>query len=197
MRTDTLDPPPAIDIFLPCGVRSAGEVACRARRIARAASGFELRLLGRLPRSVAVVGGDDLTVVTIHMGLSTIERRLAMSADGRRRVLAWHRSLVATSFADLRDHLEEAGGIRLQAVATHVDAVTGSLLKTCTTAPTIDVVVPGGHLAGLGVAVDEHLHVIEHVIDADGEGSVRPGSDSKGVSTIEKVPHAGADAEES
>lgn len=197
MRSETLDTSRPIGVFLSRGAGSAGEVACRARRIARAASGFELRLLGRLPRSVAVVVGDDLTVVTIHMGLSTIERHLATSADGRRRVLAWHRSLVASSFVDLRDHLEDAAGIRLQAVATHVDAVTGSLLKTCTTAPTIDVVVPGGHLPGLGVAVDEHLHVIENVIDADGEGSVRPGSDPNGVSTIEKVPHAGADAEES
>jgi uncharacterized protein YbcI len=193
MRTETMEHAPSIDAFLPRGGSSAGEAACRARRIARAASVFELRLLGRLPRSVAVVGGGSLTVVTIHMGLSGIERRLSDSAEGRRRVLAWHRSLVATSFADLRDHLHAAGGIELQAVATHVDGGTGSLLKICTTAATIDVVVPGGHVAGLGLAVDEHLHVI----DADDEESVRPGSHPNGVSTIEEVPHAGADAEES
>jgi uncharacterized protein YbcI len=193
MRTDSLQPAPSIDVFLPRGGRVAAEASCRARRIARAASGFELRLLGRMPRSVAVVGGSGLTVVTIHMELSGIERRLVASAEGRRRVLAWHRSLVAASFAELRDHLHEASGLRVQAVATHVDAGTGSLLKICTTAATIDVVVPGGHLAGLGVAVDEHLQAV----DADGEDAVRPGSLLNGVSNLEKVPHAGADAEES
>ena len=39
---------------------------CEARRIARAAGGFELQLLGRVPRSVAVVSDGCCTVVTIH-----------------------------------------------------------------------------------------------------------------------------------
>ena len=164
-----------------------------ARRIAQAAGAFELRLLGRLPRTVAVVGGGDMTVVTIHSGLSVIERRLATTVGGRQRVLAWHRSLVAASLDAFRDHLLSATGVRLHAVATHVDVATSSLLKTCATAATIDVVVLGGHAAVFGVAVDEHLHVD----DADGPGSVRRVTHPEGLQTMKKVTHVGADAEES
>jgi hypothetical protein len=166
-----------------------GDRVRRARRIARAAGGFELKLLGRLPRSVAVVDGAGLTVVTIHTGLSEIERRLSSTGDGERRVLRWHRSLVAASFDALREHLHEATGLMMTAVATHVDVATGSLLKTCTTAAAIDLVVLGGNATGFGVAVDEHLHVD----DADGNGSVRRNYSPEGIHVMKKVPYAGID----
>jgi len=169
------------------------ERMCLARRIARAAGAFELRVLGRLPRMVAVVGDGALTVVTIHTGLSAMERRLTATAGGRRRVLAWHRSLMAASFDAFQEHLLEESGIRVRAVATHVDIATASLLKTCTTTAAIDLVVLGGHEAGLGVAVDEHLHVN----DADGQGSVRCGTHPEEFQTMKKVSHVGPDEEES
>ena len=165
----------------------------RARRIARAAGGFELNLLGRLPRSVAVVDSLGLTVVTIHTGLSEMERRLSCTLDGERRVLAWHRSLVAASFEALREHLHEAAGLWMTAVATHVDSATGSILKTCTNAATIDLVVLGGNVPGFGVAVDEHVHVD----DADGYGSVRRNYFPEGIQAMKKVSYAGFDEEES
>ena len=160
---------PSIHVACPIGHRVPRDRVRAARRIARAAGGFELQLLGRVPRSVAVVSDGDCTVVTIHTGLSRSERRLVAAPEGRRRVLAWHRSLAAASFEAFRDHLHEAAGIWVRSVATHVDADMGSLLKTCTTACGVDLVVLGGHVLGFGVAVDEH----EHVEDADGIGSVR------------------------
>lgn len=164
-----------------------------ARRIARAAGGFELRLLGRLPRSVAVVADDGVTVVTIHTGLSEIERRLSSTVDGQQRVLAWHRSLVNASFEAFRDHLHGAVGLWMRSVATHVDVATGSLLKTCTTAATIDLVVLGESVPGIGVTVDEHLHVK----NADGHGPVRCGTPPEGIHFMKKVRYVGPDAEES
>ncbi len=173
--------------------RTSRDRQSEARRIARAAGGFELQLLGRVPRSVVVVSSDGCTVVTIHTGLSGIERRLSATAEGQNRVLAWHRSLVLASFEALRDHLHAAAGLWVRAVATHVDAATGSLLKTCTTAAGVDLVVLGGHVPGFGVAVDDHWHVD----DADGTGSVRRELHPEGLQTMKKVPHVGADEEES
>jgi uncharacterized protein YbcI len=184
---------PSIHVARPFAERGPRERVRAARRIARAAGGFELQLLGRVPRSVAVVSDGCCTVVTIHTGLSGIERRLVAAPEGRRRVLAWHRSLAAASFEALRDHLHESAGIWVRSVATHVDADTGSLLKTCTTACGVDLVVLGGHVPGFGVAVDEHLHVE----DADGQGSVRRELHPEGLQTMKKVTHAGADEEES
>jgi uncharacterized protein YbcI len=184
---------PPFELVAPPVRRSERDRLCTVRRIARAAGAFELQLLGRVPRSVTVVSGGGCTVVTIHTGLSGIERRLAASTGGQRRVLAWHRSLAEASFEAFREHLLDTAGLRVRSVATHVDAATGSLLKTCTTAAGVDLVVLGGHVPGFGVAVDEHLHVD----DADGHGSVRPELHPEGFQTMKKVPHVGPDAEES
>jgi len=184
---------PSIHLVRAPARRTNRDRQSEARRIARAAGGFELQLLGRVPRSVVVVSSDGCTVVTIHTGLSGIERRLAATPEGQNRVLAWHRSLVVASFEALRDHLHDAAGLWVRAVATHVDAATGSLLKTCTTAAGVDLVVLGGHVPGFGVAVDDHWHVD----DADGIGSVRRELHPEGFQTMKKVPHVGANEEES
>jgi uncharacterized protein YbcI len=183
---------PSIHLPRPLAERFPREGVRAARRIARAAGGFELQLLGRAPRSVAVVSDGGCTVVTIHTGLSRIERRLVAAPEGRRRVLAWHRALAAASFEAFRDHLHESAGIWVRSVATHLDAETGSLLKTCTTACGVDVVVLGGHVPGFGVAVDEHLHVD----DADGQDAIRRELHPDGSQTMKKVTHAGPDEKE-
>ena len=187
-----MSPRPSFPVMSPLA-RGADRDRLRAvRRIARAAAGFELQLLGRVPRSVVVVRSGNCTVVTIHTGLSGIERHLVATPPGERRVVAWHRSLAEASLEALRDHLLDAAGIWVRSVATHVDVATASLLKTCTTASGVDVVVLGGHVPGFGVAVDEHMHVQ----DADGLGSVRYEHEPEGFQTMKKVPHVGADAEE-
>lgn len=167
--------------------------ACQARRLASAAGGFELRLLGRAPRSVVVVVGGGCTVVTMHTGLSAIERGLVTTDAGQRRVLAWHRALAEASFDAFRDHLLAAAGIVVRCVATHVDVPSASLLKTCTTASGVDVVVLGENVPGFGVAVDEHVFID----NADGAGTVRRGFHPEGLQTMKKVTHVGADEEES
>lgn len=184
---------PSIHVPRPLDERSPREGIRAARRIARAAGGFELQLLGRAPRSVVVVSDGGCTVVTIHTRLSRIERRLVAAPEGRRRVLAWHRSLAAASFEAFRDHLHESAGIWVRSVATHLDAETGSLLKTCTTACGVDIVVLGGLVPGFGVAVDDHLRVE----DADGQDAVRRELHPEGSSTMKKVTHAGTDKKES
>jgi len=142
---------------------------------------------------VVVVVGGDCTVVTMHTGLSAIERGLVTTAAGQRRVLAWHRALAEASFEAFRDHLLAAGGILVRCVATHVDVPSASLLKTCTTSAGVDVVVLGDNVPGFGLAVDEHVFID----NADGPGSVRCGLHPEGLQTMKKVTHVGADEEES
>jgi len=174
--------------------RQAGHDALRrARQIAWAVGDFEARLLGRLPRSIAISSGASSVVITIHTALSGMERQLVMSASGYDRVVAWHRSLVESSFEALRDHVRAHSGVVVGAVATHIDTATGSLFKTCTTEAAIDLIVLGGHPAAFGVAVDDHFHVD----GADGHGSVRRGYYPKGLTAMKKVTYVGTDQEES
>jgi len=183
---------PIPHVIRPPAARCHRDRACQARRVARAAGGFELRLLGRAPRSVVVVVKGDCTVVTMHTGLSAIERGLVTTTAGQRRVLAWHRALAEASFEAFRDHLLTAAGIVMRCVATHVDVPSASLLKTCTTAPGVDIVVLGDTVPGFGLAVDEHVFID----NADGPGSVRRGFHPEGLQTMKKVTHVGADEEE-
>lgn len=184
---------PMSHLFRPPGPTTDRDRACQARRLARAAGGFELRLLGRAPRSIVVVVGSGCTVVTMHTGLSAIERGLVTTAAGQRRVLAWHRGLAEASFEAFRDHLLAATGVGMRCVATHVDVPSASILKTCTTAAGVDVVVLGDTVPGFGLAVDEHMFID----NADGPGTVRRGFHPEGLQTMKKVTHVGADEEES
>jgi len=180
-------------LFRPHRPTTGRDRACQARRLARAAGGFELRLLGRAPRSVVVVAGGGCTVLTMHIGLSAIERGLVATAAGQRRVLAWHRALAEASFEAFREHLRVTTGVDVHCVATHVDVPSASLLKTCTTAAGVDVVVLGPTVPGFGLAIDEHVFID----NADGPGSVRRGFHPEGLQTMKKVTHVGADEKES
>lgn len=184
---------PIPHLFRPAGPTTSRDRACRARRLARAAGGFELRLLGRPPRSIVVVEGSGCTVVTMHTGLSAIERGLVTTPAGQRRVLAWHRALAEASFEAFRDHLLAVAGVGMQCVATHVDVPSASILKTCTTAAGVDVVILGDNVPGFGLAVDEHVFID----NTDGSGTVRCGFHPEGLQTMKKVTHVGADEKES
>jgi uncharacterized protein YbcI len=184
---------PISNLFRPIGPTPSRDRAFLARRLARAAGGFELRLLGRAPRSIAVVAGGGCTVVTMHIGLSAIERGLVATAAGQRRVLAWHRALAEASFEEFRDHLLATTGVDVRCMATHVDAPSASLLKTCTTAAGVDVVVLGDTVPGFGLAIDEHVFID----NADGPGPVPRGFHPEGFQTMKKVSHVGANEEES
>jgi hypothetical protein len=160
---------PISNLFRPIGPTPSRDRAFLARRLARAAGGFELRLLGRAPRSIAVVAGGGCTVVTMHIGLAE------------------------ASFEEFRDHLLATTGVDVRCVATHVDAPSASLLKTCTTAAGVDVVVLGDTVPGFGLAIDEHVFID----NADGPGPVPRGFHPEGFQTMKKVSHVGANEEES
>lgn len=137
-----------------------GGTACDhvARRVARAIGGFEHTLLGRVPRSVTVVATPDRLVVTLHEAFSPLERRLASDAGGGCRVDDFHHDIFESSREALLHHVQRTTGVELDAGLVHVDAATGSILKTFTTESSVELVLLGQALPALGVPVNAHLH---------------------------------------
>ena len=133
------------------------ESAQLARRVARAIGAFEHALFGRAPRSVTVVASGDQVVVSLHESFSPLERRLVDEPAGRCRVEDFHHGM----FDDTRDalalHVRRCTGVALDAGIAHVDAVTGSVLKTFTTERSVELFLLGQGVPALGVPVNSHL----------------------------------------
>lgn len=129
-----------------------------ARQVAHAAGTFEHLLLGRSPTSVSVVATRDWMVVNLHEPFSGVERRLAAAAAGADRVRNFHHYLFQHAVDSFIEHVREATGVQLRGAMAHIDIDTGSVLKTFTTHPDVDLFLFGQGLPTLGVPVDAHLH---------------------------------------
>lgn len=151
--------------------------ACLARQVAQAAGSFEHRLLGRAPGSVTVTAGDGWMTVSIHEPLAPVERGLVRHAEGAVRVRALHRDLFEESLDALVTEVRRRTGVALHGGIAHVDAATGSILKTFTTAPCVDLFVFGAGLPALGVPVDAHVHAR----GITGRGTGGPGIANDGI----------------
>jgi len=139
------------------------------RRIAQATGTFEHLLTGRVPNCVTVISNGDWLVVSLHEALSNVERRLAATADGLARVRDFHRYIFDRSLDSLREHVRHSTGVEINGALAHVDPDTGSVLKTFTTDPAVELFLLGPGLPTLGVPVDAHLHAQ----GASGNGAVR------------------------
>jgi hypothetical protein len=151
--------------------------ACLARQVAQVAVSFEHRLLGRAPGSVTVTAGTGWMTVSIHQPLAPVERGLARRALGAARVRALHRDLFEESQGALIAEVRRRTGLALHGGIAHVDAVTGSILKTFTTAPCIDLFVFGAGLPALGVPLEAHVHAR----GGAGRGTGGPGLAGPGI----------------
>jgi uncharacterized protein YbcI len=146
-----------------------------ARHVAQAAGTFENLLLGRTPTSVTVVADGDWMVVTLHEAFTDAERRIASADAGAARVDAFHRYLFEQSLDALAAHVRKSTGVEIRGAIAHVDLRTGSVLKTFTTHPDVDLLLLGPSLPVLGVPIDAHLQgrvpmVAENVPAAGGAG---------------------------
>jgi len=139
-----------------------------ARHVAQAAGTFENLLVGRSPTSVTVVADGDWMVVTLHEAFTATERRISHDAAGMARVDAFHRYLFEQSLDALATHVRTVTGVEIRGAIAHVDRQTGSVLKTFTTHPDIDLLLLGPGLPMLGVPVNAHLHgqgpVVEGIV---------------------------------
>ena len=140
-----------------------------ARQVAQAAGSFEHGLLGRAPTSVTVVAAGGWMVVNVHEVFSAFERRLARDEAGRARVRHFHRRLFDATADALREHVRVSTGVTLRGGLAHVDTATGSVLKTFTTNPAVELFLLGQGLPALGVPVNDHLHSTA----ASGSGAAR------------------------
>jgi hypothetical protein len=149
-----------------------------ARQVAHATGTFEHLLTGRSPTAVTVVGDGDWLVVSLHEPFATAEKRLAGDPGGARRVREFHDYLFEHSLDALVGHVRHRTGVELRGGICHVDMTTGSVFKTFTTRPDVDLFLLGRGLPALGVPVNAHRHAngftpATHAIDADGIGAVR------------------------
>ncbi|MFM8434177.1 MAG: Na-translocating system protein MpsC family protein [Planctomycetia bacterium] len=140
-----------------------------ARKVARAIGCFEHALLDRVPRSVTIVASGDRLVVSLHESFSPLERGLAANGRGCCRIEDFHHDIFDSSREALVEHVRSSTGVALDAGIVHVDAATGSILKTFTTDPAVELFLLGEGLPALGVPVNAHLHA--H--GAAGTGAVR------------------------
>ena len=85
-----------------------------AKQIAEAASAFEQRRTGHVPKSVAVVLSDHTLVITLHEALSPAERALANSPAGAAQMQEFHRQLFVNSSASLRQEIKRITGVEVR-----------------------------------------------------------------------------------
>lgn len=129
-----------------------------ARRVARAAGTFEHERLGRNPSRVTVVAGGDWMVVCLQSSLAPLDQIVARHCgDTAAEIERRQRSMVARSLEDLRGYVHDQTGVEFVAAMVSVDAVTGSVLTTLTTTPTVDLFLLGQGLPCLGVPIDAHV----------------------------------------
>ncbi len=139
-----------------------------ARQVAQATGTFEHLLTGRVPTSVTVVSDGEWLVVSLLEAFSPVERRLAAHEEGAARVHDFHRYLFDQSLDSIRSHVKRSTGVELQGAIAHIDTATGSVLKTFTTNPAVELFLLGQGLPALGVPVNTHLHAN----GANGNGAV-------------------------
>jgi uncharacterized protein YbcI len=168
-----------------------------ARRVAHAAGTFEHLLVGRVPSSVTVVADGDWMVLSIHEAFSPGERRVASNGTGGfAKVDAYHRHLFSHGLEALCGHVRTCTGVWFRGGAVHVDRATGSVLKTLTTRPAVDMFLLGEGVPTLGIPIDTHLHA-NGVSGAGGRAVLRHRTEPEGPATKKKVANVGVNSEES
>jgi uncharacterized protein YbcI len=110
-----------------------------AQQVAQAASAFEQRLTGHLPKSVTVVLSEATLVITLHGALSPAEIALAKSPAGAAQVQELHRQLFTGSFDSLREEIKRITGVDVREATAEVESGTGTVVKAFTTGTVVQV----------------------------------------------------------
>lgn len=110
-----------------------------ARRIAQAASVFELQRTGHAPRSVTVVMSDTTLVITLHGALTQAEMALAESPEGTAQIQEFHRQLFGNSSVSLREEIKRITGVEVREATAEVEPKTSTVVGVFTTGTTVQV----------------------------------------------------------
>ena len=126
-----------------------------AQQIAQAASAFEQRVTGHVPRSVTVVLSENTLVITLHGALSPAEKVLAQSPAGAAQVQEFHRQLFNNSFDALRQEIKRITGVEVREATAEVETETGTVVKAFTSGTVVQVFllarsVPTNTWSGIG-----------------------------------------------
>ena len=110
-----------------------------AQQIAQAASAFEQRRTGHLPRSATAVLSEDTLVITLHGALSPAETALAKDPAGAAQMQEFHRQLFASSSASLRQDIKRITGVEVREANAEVETMTGAIMQVFATGPIVQV----------------------------------------------------------
>jgi uncharacterized protein YbcI len=150
-----------------------------AQQIAEAASAFEERRTGHVPKSVTVVLSDNTLVITLHEAMSPAERALATNPTGAAQMQEYHRQLFANSADSLRQEIKKITGVEVREAAVEVEPATGTVVKAFTTGTVVQVFllarsIPAETWSGNHEEAKRHIpSAYDHSQDADRHNKTR------------------------
>ena len=118
-----------------------------AQQIARAASAFEKRRTGHVPRSVSVVLAADTLVVTLHGTLSEAEKLLARTPEGAAQVQEFHHRLFEDAAEPFRNEIKRITGVAVREARATVEPPTGTVVQVFSTGTMVQVFLMAGPVA--------------------------------------------------
>jgi uncharacterized protein YbcI len=118
----------------------------RAQQLAQAATAFEQRRTGHLPKSVTVVLSDDTLVITLRCALSPAEKALAKSPEGAAQMQEYHRQLFATAADSLREEIKRIIGVPVREANAEIETMTGAVLQRFATGTIVQVFLLAGNV---------------------------------------------------
>jgi len=117
-----------------------------AGQIALAASTFEQRRTGHVPKWVTVVVTDHTLVITLHGALSEGEKAVAKDPAGAAQVQEFHGQLFGDSSEWLRQEIKRISGVEVREAAAEVEPATGTVVHAFTTGTVVQVFLLAGSL---------------------------------------------------
>ena len=115
-----------------------------AQQLAQAASAFELKRTGHVPKSVTVVLSEGTLVITLHEALSPAEKALARSPAGAAQMQEFHRELFAATSDSLRNEIKRITGMEVREAAAEVEPASGAVVHAFTTGTMVQVFLLAG-----------------------------------------------------
>jgi len=100
-----------------------------AKEIARAATTFEKRSTGRLPRTVTVVVSEHTLAITMHETFSRAETALAKSPAGAEKLREFHRQLFSSASQPLRHEIRRILGADVLYATAELETATGTVVQ--------------------------------------------------------------------